>query len=81
MTTSSIPSPRRINYAMQAFAARVQKEAGDDIAKQNRRAWQLALTREPTADEMGDAMPVVQKLGLAVLCRALFNSNEFLFLP
>ncbi len=64
-----------------AFAARVKKEAGDDIAKQIRRAWQLALTREPTATEMSDTMPAVAKHGLAVLCRALFNSNEFLFLP
>jgi mono/diheme cytochrome c family protein len=64
-----------------AFAARVKKDAGEDIAKQIRRAWQLALTREPTAEEMSDAMPVVEKHGLAVLCRVLLNSNEFLFLP
>ncbi len=59
----------------------MKKEAGDDIGKQIRRAWQLALTREPTDDEMSDTMPSVKKHGLAVLCRALFNSNEFLFLP
>jgi hypothetical protein len=64
-----------------AFAARVHKEAGDDPAAQIRRAWQLALTREPTAEEMIDSLPAVRKHGLAVLCRALFNSNEFLFLP
>nr|MCU0731662.1 PSD1 and planctomycete cytochrome C domain-containing protein [Hyphomonas sp.] len=64
-----------------ALAARVRQEAGDDPAAQIRRAWQLALTREASADELNDAMPVVQKHGLAVLCRALFNSNEFLFLP
>ncbi len=64
-----------------ALAARVAREAGDDPAARIRRAWQLALTREPTTDELNDAMPAVQKHGLAVLCRALFNSNEFLFLP
>jgi len=64
-----------------AFAARVRREAGDEATAQIRRAWQLALTREPTADEMNDAIPVVQTHGLPVLCRALFNSNEFLFLP
>ncbi len=64
-----------------AFAARVSEDAGEDPAARIRRAWQLALTREPSADELGDALPVVQAHGLAVLCRALFNSNEFLFLP
>ena len=64
-----------------AFAARVKKEAGADIAAQIRHAWQLALTREPTAAELSDTMPTVQKHGLAVLCRALFNSNEFIFQP
>jgi mono/diheme cytochrome c family protein len=65
----------------EAFAARVKKEAGDDAANQIRRAYQLALNREPAADELAETMPVVQQYGLAVLCRALFNSNEFLFQP
>jgi hypothetical protein len=65
----------------EAFAARVKKEAGDDTANQIRRAYQLALNREPAADELGDTMPFIQQHGLAVLCRALFNSNEFLFQP
>jgi mono/diheme cytochrome c family protein len=64
-----------------AFAVRVQKEAGDDIARQIRRAYQLVLTRKPSATEMEDALPAVRNHGLTVLCRALFNSNEFLFAP
>ncbi|HCN29928.1 MAG TPA: hypothetical protein DIT64_14535 [Verrucomicrobiales bacterium] len=64
-----------------AFAARVQKEAGDDIAAQITRAYQLALNRAPTTDELRDTVSAVRENGLAVLCRALFNSNEFLFLP
>lgn len=65
----------------EAFAARVKKEAGDAAANQIRRAYLLALNREPTADELGDTLPFIQQHGLAVLCRALFNSNEFLFQP
>ncbi len=65
----------------EAFAARVKKESGDDIAKQIRRAYQLALNRAPSADELRDTEPAVREHGLATLCRALFNSNEFLFLP
>ncbi len=64
-----------------AFAARVKAEAGGDAAAQIRRAWQLAFNRNPNADELRDADPVVREHGLATLCRALFNSNEFLFVP
>ena len=64
-----------------AFAARVKSDAGDDIAKQIRRAYQLAISRGPSHAELADARPVVAAHGLATLCRALFNSNEFLFVP
>jgi hypothetical protein len=64
-----------------AFATRVRIEAGDEVAKQVQRAYQLALSRNPTAAEMAEARPVVSAHGLAALGRALFNCNEFLFLP
>ena len=67
--------------ASAALAARVKRETGDDRAKQIQRAYQLTLSREPSADELRNAEPVVSEHGLATLCRALFNSNEFLFLP
>ncbi len=65
----------------EAFASRVKKEVGDDLAKQINRAYQLALSREPTADELRDTEPIIRQHGIAPLCRALFNSNEFLFIP
>jgi hypothetical protein len=64
-----------------AFAARVRAEAGDDLPKQIRRAYQLALSRDPSAAELADAKPAVTAHGLPTLCRALFNCNEFLFMP
>jgi len=64
-----------------AFAARVRREAGEDTEQQIRRAYRLAFSREPDAEELHDAEPVVREEGLATLCRVLFNSNEFLFLP
>jgi hypothetical protein len=64
-----------------AFAARVKKEAGDDLSKQIKRAYQLALSREPTADELRDTKTIIRQHGISTLCRALFNSNEFLFIP
>ncbi len=64
-----------------AFAARVEAEVGSDTATRIRRAYQLALGRDPHRDEMDEIVPVVREHGLPVLCRALFNSNEFLSLP
>lgn len=63
------------------FAARVKREAGEDLAMQITRAYQLALNRTPSQDELSDALPAVRAEDVQVLCRALFNSNEFLFLP
>lgn len=64
-----------------AFAARVTLEAGADPDAQVRRVYQRALSRDPSADELREAASIAREHGLATLCRALFNSNEFLFLP
>ena len=63
------------------FADRVRKEVGSEPAAQIRRAYLLALTREPTTKETAEALPAVRAHGLPVLCRALFNCSEFLFQP
>jgi hypothetical protein len=65
----------------EAFARRVASEAGTDPARQVQRAYALALGRSPTATELVEIVPVVRDHGVAVLARALFNSNEFLFVP
>ena len=65
----------------EAFAARVKREAGNDVAKQIHRAYQLALNRDPGADELADAQSAVRQYGIETLCRAIYNSNEFLFMP
>lgn len=45
------------------------------------RAFMTALGRLPDEAERKSASAVVRDHGLAVLCRVLFNSNEFLYLP
>ena len=65
----------------QACAALIQQSAGEDLSAQIRLAYQKVLSREPSAEELAEVEPVVQAHGLATLCRALFNSNEFLFIP
>jgi hypothetical protein len=61
------------------FAQRVSRDAGDDVALQITRTYQLAYTRDPTADEVAMVRPVVELHGLSVLTRAIFNSSEFLY--
>jgi len=64
-----------------ALAARVKAEVGDDVTMQIVRAYQLVLSRNPSSAETADVAPAVTENGLATLCRALVNSNEFLFSP
>ncbi|HQR08505.1 MAG TPA: DUF1553 domain-containing protein [Gemmatales bacterium] len=64
-----------------AFAERIEREAGKDRPDSIRHAYRLALGRDPTSEEIADASKVVSDFGLPALCRALFNCNEFLFLP
>ena len=64
-----------------AFAKRVATEHPVDVDEQIRAAFVLALSREPSASETRELREVVEKHGLQPLCRALFNSNEFLFIP
>jgi hypothetical protein len=76
----------------EAFAARVEADiatrtAGGGDAAPDRvvdaidRVFRLAYGRPPEASEVDDARAVVREHGLATLCRAIFNSNEFLFIP
>jgi hypothetical protein len=63
------------------FAGRLRQEAGDDPAAQVRHAFRLAFGREPAVDEAAAAAGLVRAHGLAALARALFNANEFVFVP
>ena len=63
------------------LAKRLRHESGADSRAQVARACQLALGREPTREELADASGLVAEHTLEAFCRALFNANEFLFLP
>jgi len=62
------------------FAKRVQTEVGKDQEAQVTRAFQLALNRNPTHHESTRCQQVIAEHGLSTLCRALLNSNEFVFM-
>ncbi|MGI9242132.1 MAG: DUF1553 domain-containing protein, partial [Verrucomicrobiales bacterium] len=57
-----------------AFAARI---GGGGVAH----AFQIAYGRDPSPSELAACEQTVRHHGMATLCRVIFNSNEFLFLP
>jgi Protein of unknown function (DUF1553)/Protein of unknown function (DUF1549)/Planctomycete cytochrome C len=63
------------------MAERSRREAGTGAAPGVRRAFELAFGRPPDDVERRAAEQLVAQYGLPSLCRALFNANEFLFLP
>ena len=58
------------------IAQRAREGASDDTAA-IRRVFELLLTRQATADELAAS----KQTKLELVCRSLFNSNEFAFLP
>jgi hypothetical protein len=61
------------------FAQRLEREAGGDVDQRIRRAYLLAFGRPVREDELKIARRIVREHGTAVLTRAIFNSNEFLY--
>jgi len=73
------------------FAGRLRKEAGEQTEAQVRRAWMLALGREPSETEIDAAVEFIraqvaqrsaaqtEQLALADLCQAIFAMNEFIY--
>ncbi|HBY59749.1 MAG TPA: hypothetical protein DEH78_07985, partial [Solibacterales bacterium] len=62
-----------------AMAERVRREAGASLDTQVSRAFALAFVRTPTARERAAARKLLDAHGLAALCRALLNANEFIY--
>ncbi|MFM8413787.1 MAG: DUF1553 domain-containing protein, partial [Planctomycetota bacterium] len=60
------------------FAARVEREAGSDPARQVSRAVLLAFGREAEPGEVTEGVKLIASHGLAILCRSLYNANEFI---
>ncbi len=62
------------------FARRLQREAGAAPEDQVQRAFVVVYGRPARAAELTDSVAFVRKFGLPAMCRALLNSNEFLFI-
>jgi hypothetical protein len=64
-----------------SFADRLTREAGTDPSSQAQRGFQIAFGREPSDRECTASAALIRDHGLAMFCRALFNANEFVYVP
>jgi len=60
------------------FAERVTEETAI-VSEQVKQVFRLAFQRPPTAKELAAATTLVEAHGLAALCRAVLNANQFLY--
>jgi hypothetical protein len=70
------------NFVLQQadlLADRLRIEAGPEPARQVELAFRHAYGRVPDRVEQDASVALVHKAGLPALCRALFNTSEFLF--
>jgi mono/diheme cytochrome c family protein len=67
---------RQSEYAAERIA-----KAAPDLRGRIKAFYQLALLRDPTEDESLRWEKYAAQHGLANVCRMIFNSNEFLFVP
>jgi mono/diheme cytochrome c family protein len=63
------------------FAERLKAEAGPDPARQATLAFALAFGRAPTSAELQAACGLIRSHGTPTFCRAVYNANEFVFVP
>jgi hypothetical protein len=66
-----------VEVASQRLAEKVERQAIDQ-REQIRQLWRLVLLRDPTDAELEQAIDLKIRLGLAVVCRLLFNTNEWI---
>jgi hypothetical protein len=69
-----------VNQQAEAFAERLENEAGENRPEQVRRGFALAFGRAPDDEESRASEAFVVDYGLVMFCRALFSANEFLYL-
>jgi hypothetical protein len=64
----------------EAFAERLQRDAGASAVAQIQRAYLLAFARPADVSEVNAAEAFIQAHGLPAFCRVIYNTNEFITL-
>lgn len=62
------------------FAKRLARESGPELSAQIARAFEIAFGRAALADEIADGTELARLHGMPSVCRAIFNSNEFIII-
>jgi hypothetical protein len=70
-----------VNEQATYFAQRLASEAGPEPGRQAERGFRLALGREPSRSEREAAVSLIANHGGGAFCRALYNANEFVYVP
>ena len=68
-----------MNQQAELFAKRLEEEAQEPAAQADR-AFELAYAREAGPEEREASAAFIQEHGLVLFCRAIYNTNEFLYL-
>lgn len=63
------------------LAERLQQDAGTDPAHQVDRGFALTFGRSPSPAQRTAAVSLIRTHGTSAFCRALYNANEFVFVP
>ena len=84
-TTTPLQALTLLNHSFvvdmaDAMASRTKDTAGGDVEQQLTQAFRLCFQRDPSGAELSAARGVYHEHGLSAVCRALLNSNEFLYL-
>jgi len=79
----SLLNSRFVLQQSNLLAERVRGEVTDDsdTSLLVSKVWQLCCQRNPTPPELAASLTLVEQYGLPALSRALFNANEFVFIP
>ena len=72
-------NPFVLNQA-ELFAERLERESPGDVDAQIKRAYLIALTRQPTDAEMAIARDLIAEQSLVDFTHVMMNLNEFLYL-
>jgi hypothetical protein len=84
-TTTPLQALSLLNHSFtlrmaDAFAKRLEREAGLEPDKQIRQAFELTTGSAPATEQLAASRQFVQKHGLSPFCRVLLNSNAFLYI-
>ena len=59
---------------------RLEEEGGEVASSQVQQAFRLAFGREADGEELARSVAFIESQGLPLFCRALYNSNEFIYI-